>query len=589
MVNLYELMYTRYNTYRSLVRFPFVEDWAMFRGRSPELQENIIMTRQSHTAYSGTDDITNSQLGMIRLLADLLPQHGMIPLYRDGDLYYYGPCLFQEDAYVLQTVLRSLLTVEEKGDVYVETQLASTGMKLYFVRSPYMIDNRMLITYPKSELLRSPYIDWQVVDKKHVKHAQIAHSLLRAGNWLEITLSPASSERVEVIRSSYAMQLLARENLLFTVDHEHQVPLYNGSWLEGVLRSTHAPWITFNADVKTVRKLCSPVQRTLRVSELIVLNLTEDEVKTIFQETTTCDICHQDVLDIVKIQRTKTRSVSICHDCIRHHKGYYTEVTATVGKHGRSSQSWGVELEMSAHNSEEERAVDILATLLEFYKFEKTNDSTVYVECKSPIFYGTKVPKYLHPLLERAVPYIDGRRNVGTHIHVGVTEQEYAQLDDYDDAYGFVLGLLSLYIEHFSPDSYHVWGRKFTDYALPLVRLRDRYGWISRSEHHQTMEFRLPRMRSVQQFIQLPAKCIALKTALLKIKPTQLLERSSLEQILRVFYDLFLPDRDVEILTWSQLHEAFDIFAAKFSWEDGGNNHAWRVMDTLEELFPDVE
>ncbi len=138
------------------------------------------------------------------------------------------------------------------------------------------------------------------------------------------------------------------------------------------------------------------------------------------------------------------------------------------------------------------------ALILLKYQYKRTSDGTVDDEYKSPIYSHLaafrKPLAVLHNLRHLVTDYC------GTHLHIGCRQKER---------------LREIHAEVFSPLLDHMlthpeqtvrfWGRFFTQYATaPNV---DRYHCFNLESCHSTLEFRLPRFRSAEQYRRLLQFC----------------------------------------------------------------------------------
>ena len=188
----------------------------------------------------------------------------------------------------------------------------------------------------------------------------------------------------------------------------------------------------------------------------------------------------------------------VCSGCMRV-KDYSTPNTMTAGKGERPLAS--VEFEISRTDPRQ-------WSLLK-HGFLPASDSSVEVEFKSPIYYSWKM---LHSVCVNALdPLKDlvGDR-AGTHIHMGC-ERELKNF--VTERWPELYTLTSLYMKDHERTTAKVFGRTFNDYAIALrggSGSFNRHVWINPTSRHNTLEFRLLKFKSANQYYAAARICYAL-------------------------------------------------------------------------------
>jgi len=145
------------------------------------------------------------------------------------------------------------------------------------------------------------------------------------------------------------------------------------------------------------------------------------------------------------------------------------------------------------------------ALILIKYGFLRTEDDSVDDEYKSPIFQSLrafyKPLGAMHQLRDLVMPWC------GTHLHVTL-RQKKALVSIQDRVFGPLLAHLAAN----SSETEAFWGRTLCRYAAPSSATR--YACFSLWSKHDTLEYRLPRFRTAQQYLAIVRFCLHMTTFL---------------------------------------------------------------------------
>ena len=175
----------------------------------------------------------------------------------------------------------------------------------------------------------------------------------------------------------------------------------------------------------------------------------------------------------------------VCYRCLAR-KSYETANTRQVGQFD-GLPMFSVEFEVSAERvsaSEWQRTLLLLK-----HGYVRTEDSTVDEEYKSPIYRSLDPFLSVLPLLDSLGGCVTGR--CGTHIHIDCPEKERLWGCEWE-----VFSPLEQYIEDHREQSLAFWGRS-----------RSFNDWFNTNTRYDTVEFRLPRFRSAQQYLAVVQFC----------------------------------------------------------------------------------
>jgi hypothetical protein len=253
-------------------------------------------------------------------------------------------------------------------------------------------------------------------------------------------------------------------------------------------------------------------------------------------KTTVCYVCQERKLCQWKAAVKKY----LCDQCLA--QGRYSIKNGCVkGQKQKRLPTFSVEFEVQPPSQEDEQQIE-QALLLLRHHFLRTADSTVSDEYKSPLYLSLTA---FYPALEvmSRLQHLVGD-DCGTHLHVECHVKEELQC-----CLGEVFGPLVGHLLAHPHESFLFWGRGLNRYALHLPL--DRYFLFNTTSDHPTLEFRLPRFRSKEQFlavVKFARSCttrLEQKLPLAKKKPLLL---PTLGQELLCLYQSFLPQPGQ--LTW---------------------------------------
>jgi hypothetical protein len=205
----------------------------------------------------------------------------------------------------------------------------------------------------------------------------------------------------------------------------------------------------------------------------------------------TCCLCHQ---AITSVWNTVLKA-PVCEACSAVFR-YDTPNEWVVGQPLKRLPSFSIEFEVAASRQVEPRDLD-RALLLIKYHFKRTQDGTVDYEYKSPIYQNLGAARKAIAVMDTLSDLVSER--CGTHLHVACRHKA-SLLPIQGDIFS---PLLTHMLGH-PEETTRFWGRYFGQYATPVNK--NRYHCFSLESKHQTLEFRLPRFRSAEQYVQV-IKC----------------------------------------------------------------------------------
>jgi len=154
-----------------------------------------------------------------------------------------------------------------------------------------------------------------------------------------------------------------------------------------------------------------------------------------------------------------------------------------------------VEFEIAAPARESRRALILLQ-----YQFQRTYDSTVSDEYKSPIYHSIRA-------FRKPLAILDGLRDLvneacGTHLHV--TFEHRVAL--YSVRQAVFDPLITHLVEH-CEQTIAFWGRTFCSHARATLEEGERHVCFNTISRHPTLEYRLPRFHNAQQYLAVVQFC----------------------------------------------------------------------------------
>ena len=185
----------------------------------------------------------------------------------------------------------------------------------------------------------------------------------------------------------------------------------------------------------------------------------------------------------------------VCSGCERR-KGYSLPNRLALGQMGRLP-SFSLEFEVAASRYDDE--VNQALILLK-YGFVRTSDATVDDEYKSPIYGSLRVFRKPLNVLNTLRHLVTER--CGTHLHVGFPDWSalYPVREE-------IFGPFIDHLQHHEEQTINFWGRTFSQQASAELIEGERHVCINIGSRHPTIEFRLPRFRSAQQYLAVVQFC----------------------------------------------------------------------------------
>lgn len=202
-----------------------------------------------------------------------------------------------------------------------------------------------------------------------------------------------------------------------------------------------------------------------------------------------CSCCGEESLEVLMASDEDVGY--ICGKCLQK-KDYHDKNEI---KKGRGKRSFSIEFETDDKD-------DLKQYKLIKLGFLPTHDGSIGgIEWKSPIFYSKKSAKSAIETFEELKGIIT--KKCGTHIHVGTKIKATIQL--------FREKLFMPLINHMkanSEETEQFWGRYFNGYARASLDNYDRYSAFSTYSKYNTIEFRLPKFVSKEQFYNVLCFCL---------------------------------------------------------------------------------
>jgi len=196
-----------------------------------------------------------------------------------------------------------------------------------------------------------------------------------------------------------------------------------------------------------------------------------------------CEICGTKTVDGRNIKGIGF----VCYNCERT-KSYYYDDLDTRGRAGKK-HSFGFEVELADRK-------DYALQLLK-YGFVPTEDSSVAIEYKSPIFYDKRTLRWVYPVLDNSVRWDE---MVSTHLHIGIDYQSKKEL--YYN-WGYVWEPLLDFLHSNKTETRNIFGRFFNDYAIASADSDERYSAFNIQTDYDTFEIRLAKYVSRSQYDKL--------------------------------------------------------------------------------------
>ncbi|HEY7417072.1 MAG TPA: hypothetical protein VH593_17935 [Ktedonobacteraceae bacterium] len=201
----------------------------------------------------------------------------------------------------------------------------------------------------------------------------------------------------------------------------------------------------------------------------------------------------------------------LCPRCTLHPQSHTIANATLVGRPLKCLPAFSLEFEVCSYG----RSILEQALVLLKYQYKRTYDETVSDEYKSPIY--TSIRSFRRPLtvLHDLRDLVDD--HCGTHLHIACAHKGHLRVIQAD-----VFSLLLDYMLNHQKQTIQFWGRFFGRYATaPNI---DRYHCFNLESHYPTLEFRLPRFRTAEQYLRVIKYCRAtvayLDAALAEDQPT---------------------------------------------------------------------
>lgn len=183
----------------------------------------------------------------------------------------------------------------------------------------------------------------------------------------------------------------------------------------------------------------------------------------------------------------------VCPGCERQ-KSYRTTNAVLLGA-SCTLPSFSLEFEIGARPLARRRALILL-----HYQFERTADSTVDDEYKSPMYQNLRAFRKPLSVLHTLRDLVDER--CGTHLHV--TFRHQWELQQVRQA---IFEPLIAHLAAHEAQTLAFWGRTFCTHAAASLCSYERHASFNTYSRHPTIEYRLPRFRCAEQYLAVVRFC----------------------------------------------------------------------------------
>ncbi|HEY7419235.1 MAG TPA: hypothetical protein VH593_28895 [Ktedonobacteraceae bacterium] len=203
-----------------------------------------------------------------------------------------------------------------------------------------------------------------------------------------------------------------------------------------------------------------------------------------------CSICHAIP---VSQPHDVLKGYYLCAAC-EAQKSYWLSNEVTKGRMCKLP-SFSLEFEIAAEAPQRRRALILLQ-----YQFERTHDSSVDDEYKSPIYANLRAFRKPLMVLHELRDLVSTQ--CGTHLHVAFEPK--GELYSVRET---VFGPLIAYLSSREEQTIAFWGRTFCDQAQASLDTSERHVCFNVRSRHPTIEYRLPRFRTAEQYLAVVRFC----------------------------------------------------------------------------------
>ena len=196
-------------------------------------------------------------------------------------------------------------------------------------------------------------------------------------------------------------------------------------------------------------------------------------------------------------ERIPDLNAAVCDRCATAHS-YTAKNTTRVGRPSKTTPSFSIEFEVAATTYSRSSRLNRALLLLK-YGYLRTMDDSVDDEYKSPIYSSLRA--FYRPLgvMHQLRDLVTSR--CGTHLHVTLHRKD--ELRSIQDV--VFAPVLAHLLTHAS-ETEAFWGRTLCKYAG--VSNATRYAGFSLWSQHPTLEYRLPRFRTAEQYLNVVRFCL---------------------------------------------------------------------------------
>ena len=205
-----------------------------------------------------------------------------------------------------------------------------------------------------------------------------------------------------------------------------------------------------------------------------------------------CSLCHSQLV----LAPHETLNIDVCARC-EQQKRYGTPNCTARGRRGKLP-TFSVEFEVAAPAGDPAQVRRALILLQ--HGFIRTYDATVDDEYKSPIYCSLQAFRKPLTILDSLKDLVNER--CGTHLHVGCP-QPYTL---YPVRHAIFDPLIA-HMQAHEQETIAFWGRFFSPQASAALIDGERHVCFHVGDRYSTIEYRLPRFRSAEQYLRVLRFC----------------------------------------------------------------------------------
>jgi hypothetical protein len=205
-----------------------------------------------------------------------------------------------------------------------------------------------------------------------------------------------------------------------------------------------------------------------------------------------CSVCHSALVE----SPHEVLKIYLCSSCERRRQ-YGTPNSLARGQIGKLP-TFSIEFEVAAPPHDPTQVSRALILLQ--HGFIRTYDSTVDDEYKSPIYCSLRAFRKPLAVMDTLSDLVS--EQCGTHLHVGC-----AQRYNLYPIRRAVFDPLIEYMRAHEQETIAFWGRFFSSQARATLTDGERHVCFNVGDRYPTIEYRLPRFRSAEQYVRVLRFC----------------------------------------------------------------------------------